>query len=327
MTSKEKKTFTNKIILITGGTGSFGQAFTKYLFKNHSLKTVRIFSRDELKQSEMAHNLNNYRKLRFLIGDIRDKDRLERAMEDVDLVVHTAALKQVPSCEYNPIEAIKTNIIGSQNVIEAALDEGVEKVILISSDKAVEPLNLYGATKLCAEKLFIQSNSYTGKKRTKFSVARYGNVLGSRGSVLPLFKLQAQKNEFTITHKNMTRFWITLSKAAEFVALCISRMQGGEVFVPKLKSLKIIDLARSLNKKAQMKIIGLRPGEKINEVLITENESLRTTEYSDYFLIQPEHIFWKPLRKSYNMSYSSYSSDTNKDWLDLKYLKKILHEN
>lgn len=318
----------NKIILITGGTGSFGQAFTNYLLNNFTPKVVRIYSRDELKQLEMANRFVKYeKKLRFLIGDVRDKDRLRRAFEDVDIVIHAAALKQVPACEYNPIEAIKTNILGSQNVIEVALDEGVQKVVLISSDKAVQPLNLYGATKLCAEKLFVQSNAYRGTKKTNFSVVRYGNVLGSRGSVLPLFKSQAPKNEFTVTHKDMTRFWITLEEACQFVVSSINKMQGGEIFVPKIKSLKIIDLAYALNPKAKMKFIGIRPGEKTNEILITEEEMRRTKEYENYFIIEPQRSFWKSSGKFKKSSYNYYGSDNNHEWLTHSEINKIINEN
>ncbi len=323
----QRDIFSQKTILITGGTGSFGQAFTNYILNNYLAKAIRIFSRDELKQFEMASKFVKHKnRLRFLIGDVRDKDRLKRAFENVDIVIHAAALKQVPICEYNPLEAIKTNILGSQNVVEAALDTGIEKVILISTDKAVQPLNLYGATKLAAEKLFIQSNSYRGRKKTKFSVARYGNVLGSRGSVLPLFKNQLKTNEFTITDKNMTRFWITLNQACRFVVFVIEKMSGGEIFIPKIKSLKIIDLARALNKKARLKIIGKRPGEKINEILITEEESIRTQEYLNYFIIHPEFDYWKNGRPKIKTSYSYYASNNNKEWLSENVLKKIINE-
>lgn len=318
----------NKIILITGGTGSFGQAFTEFLLKNYSPKAIRIFSRDELKQSEMAKKFAKYsRKLRFFIGDVRDKNRLKRASEEVDIIVHAAALKQVPVCEYNPIEAIKTNILGTQNIIETALDEKLDKVVLISSDKAVQPLNLYGATKLCAEKLFIQSNSYIGRRKTKFSVVRYGNVLGSRGSVIPIFRSQIKDNEFTITDKNMTRFWITLNQTCQFVTLSISKMRGGEIFVPKIKSLKIVDMAMSLNTKARLKIIGKRPGEKNNEILITEEEAKHTKELSNYFIIEPEFSFWNPIKGKYSMSYPYYASNNNREWLSKSEITKILNEN
>lgn len=327
MLKKEKKTFLNKVILITGGTGSFGQAFTTYLLENHPPKSIRIFSRDELKQSEMALKFkNNKRRLRFFIGDVRDKERLNRAFEGVDVVIHAAALKQVPACEYNPVEAIKTNILGSQNIIEAAIDQNVNKVILISSDKAVQPLNLYGATKLCAEKLFVQSNSYTGGRKTFFSVVRYGNVIGSRGSVLPLFQNQKKTGTFTITDINMTRFWITLQQAAKFVSFCTSILRGGEIFVPKIRSLKIIDLAKLLNSKASLKIIGKRAGEKINEILITEEEVTRTREYRTYFEIEPEFSFWKPQRKVKKIKYSYYGSDNNREWLTRSDLLKMIHE-
>ncbi len=326
MIKKEKKTFNNKVVLITGGTGSFGQAFTKYLLENHTPRTIRIFSRDELKQSEMAVKFQNSKNLRFFIGDVRDKERLRRAFEGVDIIIHAAALKQVPVCEYNPIEAINTNILGSQNVLEAAIDEKVLKVILISSDKAVQPLNLYGATKLCAEKLFVQSNSYTGNKKTYFSVVRYGNVIGSRGSVLPLFLNQRKTGVFTITDKKMTRFWITLTQASQFVAFCTSIMRGGEIFIPKIKSLKIVDLANALNSKAVLKFIGKRPGEKINEILITEEESTRTSEHSNYFEIEPEFSFWKSKKKIEKFKYTYYGSDNNKEWLTQQSIMDMIHE-
>lgn len=321
----EKSSFNNKSILITGGTGSFGQVFTDYILKHFAPKVIRIYSRDELKQSEMINKFR-HKNLRFFIGDVRDKNRLHRALENVDIAIHAAALKQVPACEYNPMEAIKTNIYGTQNVIECALNSSVEKALLISTDKAVQPLNLYGATKLCAEKLFIQSNSYAGKKKIKFSVVRYGNVMGSRGSVIPIFKKQAETGTFTITHKDMTRFWITLTQASKFVSRSISLMKGGEIFVPKLNSIKITDLADTLNSKAKKKYIGIRPGEKINEMLITDSEARRTIEYSNYFLIQPEHSFWKPLNYIKKMSYDYYSSDNNKNWLTTTELKKLINE-
>lgn len=322
-----KLIFRNKTILITGGTGSFGQSFTDYLINRAKPKAIRILSRDELKQSEMAKKLSAYSDLiRFFIGDVRDKERLVRAFDNVDIVIHAAALKQVPSCEYNPLEAIKTNIYGSQNVIEAALDRNISNVILISSDKAVQPLNLYGATKLCAEKLFIQSNLYRGKNKTKFTVVRYGNVLGSRGSVLPIFRSQKKNNLFTITHKEMTRFWITLNQACEFVATSICLMKGGEIFVPKIKSLKIVDLARAINPEAAIKYIGIRPGEKINEILITEEEAQHTVEFSNFFIIEPHLDFWQKIKKTKRMSYPYYSSNNNRLWLTKKELTRITNE-
>lgn len=322
----KKDVFSNKTILITGGTGSFGQAFTFHLLQNHEPISIRIFSRDELKQYEMAQKFSKYNKvLRYLIGDIRDKDRLFRALSDVDIVIHAAALKQVPSCEYNPMEAIKTNILGTQNIIEASLDNGVKRFVLISSDKAVQPLNLYGATKLCAEKLCIQCNAYVGKKPTRFSVVRYGNVVGSRGSVIPSFESQRSSNIFTITHKDMTRFWITLPQACLFVTSSVEVMKGGEIFIPKMKSLKIIDLANAMSPTAKKRFIGKRPGEKINEILITEEESVHTAEFKHYFVIQPEHSFWRGMRQKMSMTYTSYASHTNRDWLVGNELARLLN--
>ena len=255
-----------KIILLTGGTGSFGKKFTEIVLKEHNPKVIRIFSRGELKQQKMREQFNNER-LRFFIGDVRDRNRLYRAMNNDDIVVHAAALKQVPTCEYNPIEAIKTNINGAINVIDAAIDNDVEKVMALSTDKAVHPINLYGATKLVAEKLFIQANSYTGKRETIVSCVRYGNVVGSRGSVIPVFKEQRKKGVITITDERMTRFWITQEQAVKFIIDCIEKMKGGEVFIPKIPSMKITDLIDVIAPEAKREVVGIRPGEKINEVL------------------------------------------------------------
>lgn len=322
--------FNNKVILITGGTGSFGQKFTEILLKKHSAQAIRIFSRDELKQYEMEKKFNNDNHLRFFIGDVRDKDRLERAMDGVDIVVHAAALKQVPLCEYNPFEAIKTNILGGQNVIEAAIDHNVEKVIAISTDKAVNPVNLYGATKMCMEKLFVAANSYVGKKRqTRMSCVRYGNVIGSRGSVAPLFKKQKETGTLTITDKRMTRFWITLDEGGEFVIKCIDRMCGGEVFVPKIPSMKILDLAYTIMPESKITFIGIRPGEKIHECLLTEDEARRSLEFRDFFIIKPELPFWRKKILSGGKSLPAnfkYTSDNNKQWLARDKLQKILKD-
>ena len=265
----------NKTIFITGGTGSFGQAFTNFCLK-YNPKKIIIFSRDELKQFEMKNTIkkNNLKKIRFFIGDVRDISRLKFAMENVDYVIHAAALKQVPVAEYNPFEAIKTNIIGAQNVIDACLSTKVKKVIALSTDKAAAPVNLYGATKLASDKLFVAANGYKGSKDIKFSVVRYGNVMGSRGSVIPYFLSQKEKNFLNITDKRMTRFNITLSEGVEFVYLALKNMLGGELFVPKLSSYNIIDLANVINSKAKLKLIGIRPGEKIHEEMITETDSL-----------------------------------------------------
>jgi UDP-N-acetylglucosamine 4,6-dehydratase (inverting) len=316
-----------KVILATGGTGSFGKKFTEIVLREHNPKAVRIFSRDELKQMEMRQQFKEDRRLRFFIGDVRDKDRLYRAMNGVDIVIHAAALKQVPSCEYNPIEAVKTNIDGAANVIDAAIDNEVAKVMAISTDKAVHPVNLYGATKLVAEKLFIQGNAYTGGRKTKFSCVRYGNVVGSRGSVIPVFLEQKKTGKITITDERMTRFWITLEQGVRFVIQCIERMKGGEIFVPKIPSMKVIDLAEVIAPEAEKEIIGIRPGEKIHETLITEEEARHAKEFDDYIVIEPEHPFWdpsnlkdgKPLPDGFR-----YTSNDNTWWLTPNELKKML---
>lgn len=321
--------WSEKVILLTGGSGSFGQKFTEIMLKVHNPKVIRIFSRDELKQSEMMQKFNNDPRLRFFIGDVRDRNRLSRAMADVDIVVHAAALKQVPVCEYNPFEAIATNIIGSQNVIDVAIDNNIEKVIAISTDKAVSPANLYGATKLCMEKLIAAGNSYVGGKRqTKLSCVRYGNVVGSRGSIIPLFKKQNSNGVVTVTDKRMTRFWITLEHGVEFVIKCIEIMKGGEIFVPKIPSMKILDLANIITPKCKIKYIGIRPGEKINECLIIKEEARHTLEYNSFFVIMPEHS-WSTnnLKKGKALPEGfQYSSDENKKWLTKKELKRIIDE-
>ena len=318
----------NKTILLTGGTGSFGNKFTEIVLKEHEPETIRIFSRGEKKQYDMNDKFKDDR-LRFFIGDVRDKDRLHRAMTDVDIVVHAAALKQVPACEYNPIEAIRTNIDGGANVIDAAIDTGVDKVMAISTDKAVHPVNIYGATKMTAEKLFVQGNSYAGKTKTKFSCVRYGNVIGSRGSVIPLFLKQKKTGTLTITDDTMTRFWIKLEDGAKFVLNSINKMNGGEIFVPKIPSMRIMDLADAIAPDAKKKIIGIRPGEKIHEILLTEDEAKHSKEFPDSFVIEPEYPFWneKNLKggKKLPANYK-YSSDNNDKWLTRKELLKIIKE-
>jgi len=268
-------------------------------------------------------------RLRFFIGDVRDKDRLHRAMHNVDIVVHAAALKQVPACEYNPIEAVRTNIDGSINVIDAAIDNQINLVMAISTDKAVHPINLYGATKMTAEKLFIQGNSYSGTVGTKFSCVRYGNVIGSRGSVIPLFLEQKKKGEITITDESMTRFWITLEKGARFVIDCIHRMQGGEIFIPKIPSMKMTDLAETIAPEAKRKIVGIRPGEKIHEILLTDEEARHSKEFSDSYVIEPEHPFWSEHHLADGKTLPAgftYSSDKNTQWLTKTDLARIVKE-
>jgi UDP-N-acetylglucosamine 4,6-dehydratase (inverting) len=320
-------TLNDKVILLTGGTGSFGYKFTEIALKDHKPKTIRIFSRGEKKQLDMMNRFNDKR-LRFFIGDIRDKDRLSRAMTDVDIVVHAAALKQVPACEYNPIEAIRTNIDGAANVIDAAIDNSVDRVMAISTDKAVHPVNIYGATKMTAEKLFIQGNSYSGKNKTKFSCVRYGNVIGSRGSVIPLFMKQKEQGLITITHKDMTRFWINLEEGVKFVINCIGKIKGGEIFIPKIPSMRIMDLADAIAPNSKKDIIGIRPGEKIHEVLLTEDEARHSREFEYGYVIEPEHPFWdvnnfkgKKLPEGFR-----YASDSNIKWLTKNQLIKTIKD-
>ncbi|MGA8015566.1 MAG: UDP-N-acetylglucosamine 4,6-dehydratase (inverting) [Candidatus Dormiibacterota bacterium] len=281
-----------RTILITGGTGSFGQHFVRTALARWEPRAIRVFSRDELKQAQMAQHLHDDR-VRYLLGDVRNVDRVRRAMGGADVVVHAAALKQVPACEYNPFEAIQTNILGAQNVAEACLDTQVERAIALSSDKAVNPVNLYGATKLCAEKLFIQANVYSGKQSTRFSCVRYGNVIGSRGSVVPLFQSQASNGELTVTDPRMTRFWISLDQAVQFVADCLGRMRGGEVFVPKIPSMRVVDLAAAVGPGLPIRITGIRPGEKLHEALLTPEEARRTLDAGDAYVVLPEHPFWE----------------------------------
>jgi len=323
----------NKIILVTGGTGSFGKTFITELLLHHNPKVIRIFSRDELKQWQMEQEFRSMpqsEKLRFFIGDVRDKERLLRAMQNVDFVVHAAALKQVPACEYNPIEAIKTNVMGAINVIDAALDCHVDRVVALSTDKASQPINLYGATKLCSDKLFIQANNYSGSTRTRFSVVRYGNVMGSRGSIVPLFFEQAKKGELTITDKKMTRFWINLEEAVKFVLDAFDIMQGGELFVPKIPSIRITDLAKAIAPKAKIKIVGIRPGEKLHESLICSDESLYTFDLGERYMIEPSSVGtwdskypkYKTIKKV-NADFS-YTSDKNTDFMSVPDIRKKL---
>ena len=317
--------FDEKTILITGGTGSFGKKITETLLSEHNPETVRIYSRGELLQMEMQNRFDDSR-LRFLIGDVRDRDRLYRAASGVDIIVHAAALKQVPACEYNPIEAARTNIDGAVNVIDAAIDNSVDKIIAISTDKAVHPVNLYGATKMVAEKLLIQGNAYTGRGKTRFGCVRYGNVIGSRGSVIPLFKEQKKTGTITITDKGMTRFWITLEQGVRFVMDSLARMEGGEIFVPKIPSMNILDLAEALAPDAEKKIIGIRAGEKLHEILLTEDEARHAKEFDDYFVIEPEHPFWDAVNYKEGKALPAgfrYTSDNNDKRLTREQLRKI----
>jgi len=318
----------DQVVLVTGGTGSFGKKFTRILLDEKQPKKVIIFSRDELKQHEMQAAGFNQPNLRYFIGDVRDRERLRRALHGVDVVVHAAALKQVPACEYNPMEAIKTNILGTSNVLEAALDAGVKKVMTISTDKAVNPANLYGATKLAAEKVTIQSNAYAAGTSTRYSCVRYGNVVGSRGSVVPVFLKQRQNGKITITDDRMTRFWLSLEQGVRFVIACIEQMQGGEVFVPKIPSMKVADLARAIAPEAEVEIIGIRPGEKLHEALISEDEARHTVELERMFVVQPAEAlwfghYWEGKGKLLDDGFF-YSSENNAEWLDLEGIKKLI---
>lgn len=297
------------------------------MLKEYKPKKLIVFSRDELKQHEMRINGYDDPSLRYFIGDVRDVDRLRRAMREVDIVVHAAALKQVPACEYNPIEAVLTNVMGARNVIEAALDADVERVVGLSTDKAVNPVNLYGATKLVAEKLFVQANSYSGNKRTRFACVRYGNVVGSRGSVIPLFMEQRKTGKITITDPRMTRFWITLEQGVKFVTSCIEQINGGEVFVPEIPSMNIMDLAKTVAPGCEIKLIGIRPGEKLHEVLIGEDESWHTVEMKGMFVIKPLHAWWNAENWSNGEKLPEgfrYSSDSNPSKLSIAELQKMI---
>ncbi len=328
--SKNKRDFMfweNKSVLVTGGTGSFGKMFIKVMLKDFHPKKLIIFSRDELKQHEMQTTGYSDSALRFFIGDVRDASRLSRAMRDVDIVVHAAALKQVPACEYNPIEAILTNVMGARNVIDAAIDANVEKVLALSTDKAVNPVNLYGATKLVAEKLFVQANSYSGGGRTRFACVRYGNVVGSRGSVIPLFKEQRKTGKITITDPRMTRFWIDLEQGVKFVINCIENMHGGEVFVPKIPSMNIMDLAKAVAPSCEISLIGIRPGEKVHETLVGEDESWHTAELENMYVIKPLHAWWDSENWSGGKKLPDgfhYASNTNTAKLSIEELKKLV---
>jgi UDP-N-acetylglucosamine 4,6-dehydratase/5-epimerase len=318
------------VVLVTGGTGSFGKKCVEILLRDYHPKKIIIFSRDELKQYEMLSAGFDHPSLRYFLGDIRDRDRLRRALYGVNVIIHAAALKQVPACEYNPGEAIKTNVDGAQNIVDAAIDCGVRKVLALSTDKAVNPVNLYGATKLCAEKLFVQGNSYAGGTATRFSCTRYGNVLGSRGSVIPLFLRQRPSGKVTVTDARMTRFWLTLEQGVRFVLSCIEQMQGGEVFVPKIPSMRITDLATAITPECKIELIGIRPGEKLHEVMISEDEARVTLETGDKYVIQPNYSWWStdnwsggtPLPDGFQ-----YTSDRNTQWMSVEELRQIVGEH
>lgn len=321
----------NKTILVTGGTGSFGNAFTRYVLEHYEPRKIIIYSRDEFKQFQMAGKFQEYKgKLRFFIGDVRDRERLFRALDGVDYVVHAAALKQVPACEYNPMEAVKTNINGAMNLVDAALDRGVKRVVALSTDKAVNPVNLYGGTKLVSDKLFIAANAYSGEKDVRFSIVRYGNVAGSRGSVIPFFQklLDQGETSLPITDFRMTRFWISLEEGVQLVIKALGEARGGETFISKIPSFKITDLAEAMAPEARKKEVGIREGEKLHEIMVTREDSAMTYEYEKHFIIYPHYNWWEENRvlpggKQVAEGFE-YSSGTNGEWLDVKQLKERL---
>jgi UDP-N-acetylglucosamine 4,6-dehydratase/5-epimerase len=323
--------FNDKVVLITGGTGSFGKKFTEIVLSRFKPRKLIIFSRDELKQFEMQQQFGEarYPCIRYFIGDVRDRARLSRAFDGVDIVVHAAAIKQVPAAEYNPSEAVKTNVLGAMNVIDAAIDCNIKQVIALSTDKAANPINLYGATKLCSDKLFVAANNYSGHHGTRFSIVRYGNVVGSRGSVIPFFLKMRETGVLPITDERMTRFWITLEQGVDFVLASLQRMRGGELFVPKIPSMKMMDLARAIAPECQIKIVGIRPGEKLHEVMVPEDDARHTLEYDEYFAILPTFHDWdSKLYMDQNggklcQEGFRYSSDTNSKWLTLEELRTM----
>lgn len=328
--------FAGKSLLVTGGTGTFGKKFSERILTAYpEIERLVIFSRDELKQSEMAQRFpeDRFPQLRLFIGDVRDKERVYRAMEGVDVVVHSAALKQVPACEYNPFEAIKTNILGAQNVIEAAIDRGVKKVVALSTDKAAAPINLYGATKLCSDKLFVAANNFKGNREIRFSVVRYGNVMGSRGSVIPYFMKKRAEGVIPITDERMTRFNITVEEGVDLVLHALGHMWGGEIFVPKIPSYRITDLAEAIAPGCRREIVGIRPGEKLHEEMITETDSFRSIELSGYYVILPSAQLWDV--DEFNRTFGGtpcpqgfkYSSDTNKEWLGVEAIRELIQRH
>jgi UDP-N-acetylglucosamine 4,6-dehydratase len=314
-------------VLVTGGTGSFGKKFVEIMLREYQPKRLVILSRDELKQHDMRTSGFDHPTLRYFIGDVRDASRLQRAFSGVTVVVHAAALKQVPACEYNPFEAIQTNIIGGRNVIDAAIDQGVQRILALSTDKAVNPVNLYGATKLCAEKVFVQANAYAGARETRFSCARYGNVVGSRGSVIPVFIEQRKRGMVTITDPRMTRFWLTLEHGVRFVISAMEQMHGGEIFVPKIPSMRLVDLAEAVAPGCAVEFIGIRPGEKLHEVLLSEDEARNTVELDEMYVIQPSHPWWKRGNWVHGRELPQgfrYTSDSNEQWLSHEQLLELI---
>jgi UDP-N-acetylglucosamine 4,6-dehydratase len=317
-------------VLITGGTGSFGRKFVEIVLRDYKPAKLIVFSRDELKQFEMQEQFSGHDNIRYFIGDVRDRERLYRAIDGVDIVVHAAALKQVPAAEYNPIEAVKTNVLGAANLIDAAIDREVKKVIALSTDKAANPVNLYGATKLCADKLFTAANNYSGRHRTQFAVVRYGNVVGSRGSVIPFFLERRKTGVLPITDPRMTRFWITLDQGVEFVLSSLTRMRGGEIYVPKIPSMRIVDVARAIAPGCRLEMVGIRPGEKLHEVMVPLGDGRHTLELDDRYVIL--HSFLQAARDTYREAHNArvchedfvYSSETNAQWLTPEQLMQMV---
>ncbi|NQT49965.1 UDP-N-acetylglucosamine 4,6-dehydratase (inverting) [Candidatus Kuenenbacteria bacterium] len=319
--------FNHKVILVTGGTGSFGKKFIEYVVSNYNPKKIIVFSRDEMKQFEMAktHNGPN---IRYFIGDVRDPQRLHRALNNVDIVVHAAALKIVPTAEYNPFEAVRTNVIGAENIINAAIDNDVEKVLALSTDKAANPVNLYGATKLCAEKMFVAANQYS-PEGTQFSVVRYGNVIGSRGSVVPFFQEQSKEGSIPITDVRMTRFWLRLLDGVKFVISSLEQMEGAEVFIPKIPSMKVVDLATAIAPNCEQKIVGIRPGEKLHETLLSKDDLMFSVEKSDRYIIRPSknpRSIIKIGETHLPDNFPGYHSDNNEDWLTVEDLRRLIED-
>ncbi len=327
MDSSQNSVLDGKSVLVTGGTGSFGRRFIKTILRDHAPRRVVVFSRDELKQYEFQQEIGDDPRVRFFIGDVRDRERLWRAFDGVDIVVHAAALKQVPAAEYNPFEAIKTNIHGAQNIIDAALDRNVERVIALSTDKASSPINLYGATKLVSDKLFVNANAYSGTNQTRFSVVRYGNVVGSRGSVVPYFQRLAASGVIPITDERMTRFWITLDQGVQFVIRMIGAMRGGELFVPRIPSMRVVDLATALAPKARIEIVGIRPGEKLHEEMIGVDDARRTRDAGDFYVMQPDFEWWSGVAWQHADLVPQgfrYTSDANSQWLTVEDLRRMI---
>jgi len=321
-----------KSVLITGGTGSLGNKLVSLLLEHAAPRRIIVFSRDEFKQFTMAEKFRAHSQvLRFFLGDVRDKDRLKRAFEGVDYVIHAAALKQVPAAEYNPFEFVKTNVLGAENVIDAAIDAGIQRVAALSTDKAANPINLYGATKLCSDKLFVAGNSYSGARQTRFAIARYGNVVGSRGSVIPFFLQRRATGVLPITHPEMTRFWITLDQAARFVLNALHAMRGGEIFVPKIPSMRVVDLARLIGPDCRHEIVGIRPGEKLHEMMVEPEAGHNTLDCGTHYIIQPVLNFWDPAVNGYDVMRScpagfSYTSGANDRWVEPEDMKRMILE-